>query len=70
MNGVRQRNSSEDSLQRRIPSLVVDDNPMEDVWSEGGEDVEDEIERYRKGGAARTVFHQPRGENDTMYTST
>lgn len=71
MNGGGQGGSSwEDSVQRRIPPLAVDDNLMEDVRSEGEEDVEDEIERYGKGGTARTVFHQRRGENDTMYAST
>lgn len=60
-------NSSDDSLPNKLAAvpLVLDDTPMEEE-NEILEDVEEDIERHRSRVAARTIFHQPRGDNDTM----
>lgn len=66
MNGAPAGSSSEDSLPRKIPAvpLMLDDDPMgEDCRDD--EDFEEEIVRQRVQ-AARTLFHQPRGDNDTV----
>jgi hypothetical protein len=64
--GGREHNFSDNSLPdiAGVP-LVLDDRLMEDENEELG-DVEGDLERYRSRVAARTVFHQPRGDNDTM----
>lgn len=66
MNGAQAGSSSEDSLPTRIAAipLVLDDDSMS-IDSEGCEDLEEEIVRQRVH-AARTLFHQPRGDNDTV----
>jgi hypothetical protein len=62
-------NSSEDSLPTRIAAvpLVLDDNLIvgDDDDDENLEDLEEEIVRSRIT-AARTLFHQPRGDDDTL----
>jgi hypothetical protein len=59
-------NSSDDSLPNKLAvPLVLDDTPMEEE-NEILEDVEEDIERHRNRVASRTIFHQPRGDNDTM----
>lgn len=66
MNGVQAGSSSEDSLPTKIAAipLVLDDDPMS-INSDACEDLEEEIVR-RRVRAARTLFHQPRGDNDTV----
>lgn len=53
-----------------IPSLEVDESePMEvDSESEASEDIGKDIERFRteRANAARTLYHQPRADDDTM----
>jgi hypothetical protein len=49
-----------------LPSdLAVDDEPMDD--NETLEDVEQDIERVRNRAPARTLFRQPRSDNDTVW---
>lgn len=47
--------------------LVLDDNAMDGSADEDEdmEDFEEELVRHRMR-VARTLFHQPRGDNDTM----
>ncbi len=45
--------------------LVLDDRLVVDE-KEVLEDIEGDIEQYRSRVAARTIFHQPRADNDTM----
>lgn len=65
MNGAT-GSSSEDSLPTKISAvpLVLDDDPTS-IDNEAYEDMEEEIVRQRVH-AARTLFHQPRGDNDTV----
>lgn len=69
MNGAPAGTSSEESLPTQIAAvpLILDDDPVLDVDTEAYEDIdiEEEIERSRVN-AARTLFHQPRGDNDTV----
>lgn len=66
MNGAQAGSSSEDSLPTKIAAipLVLDDDSMS-IDSEACEDLEEEIVRQRVH-AARTLFHQPRGDDDTV----
>lgn len=66
MNGAQPGSSSEDSLPTKIAAipLVLDDDSMS-IDSVGREDLEEEIVRQRVH-AARTLFHQSRGDNDTV----
>jgi hypothetical protein len=43
--------------------LVVDDTPMGDAEFEALEDINKNIVRH---SAPRTIFHQPRGDDDTL----
>lgn len=69
MNDAPAGSSSEDSLPTKIAAvpLVLDDDLMIDVDNEAYEniDIEEELVRSRVN-AARTLFHQPRGDNDTV----
>jgi hypothetical protein len=53
-----------------IPPLVVDtDDSMEvDSENEAGDNIEQDIERFRteRANAARTLYHQRRADDDTM----
>ena len=53
-----------------IPPLVVDTNDSMEVDSENevGDDIEQDIERFRtqRANNARTVYHQRRADDDTM----
>jgi hypothetical protein len=69
MENRQQRNSSsEDSLPAKITAvpLVLDERTI-DVDDDDDEldDLEEGIVRHRIN-AARTLFHQPREDNDTM----
>lgn len=69
MNSAPAGSSSDDSLTTRITAvpLVLDDDPMVDVDGDAYEDIDikEEIARSRANGT-RTLFHQPRGDNDTV----
>ncbi len=58
---------SSDSVPLRIPAepLVLDDTPMDGDEPEDLEDPEVEMVR-RRVNIARTLFHQPRGDSDTV----
>jgi hypothetical protein len=65
-----ENHSSEDSLPTRIAAvpLVLDDNPLDvddDEDPEDLEDLEEVIIRHRIT-TARSLFHKPRGDDDTM----
>lgn len=67
MNGIAQAGgSSDDSLPTKIAAipLVLDDDSMS-VDSRDCPELEEEFVRQRPN-AARTLFHQPRGDNDTV----
>jgi hypothetical protein len=52
-----------------IPLGVDADEPMEvDSESDGHDDIEQDIARFRieRANAARTLYHYPRADNDTM----
>lgn len=51
----------DDSLPR---NLTVDDEQMDE--DEALEDIEEDIERIRNRTTPRTLFRQPRGDNDTV----
>ncbi|CZR58932.1 related to methyltransferase [Phialocephala subalpina] len=72
MNDAPAGSSSEDSLPTKIAAvpLVLDDDLMIDVDNEAYEniDIEEELVRSRVN-AARTLFHQPRGDNDTVHSN-
>jgi hypothetical protein len=43
--------------------LVLDDTPMDETEAEALETITENIVRH---AASRTIFHQPRGDDDTM----
>jgi hypothetical protein len=50
-----------------FPTLALDeDQEMEDVENAAQEDIEANTNRRRRGPAARTLYHQPRGDDDTL----
>lgn len=59
-------NPSDESCPARIGAipLVLDDNSADDM-DEDDEDFEEQIIRHRMK-AARTLFHQPRSDRDTL----
>lgn len=60
-------NSLEDSLPTRVAAipLVLDDRLMVDEDDDDLEDIEEDIIR-RRVTTARTLFHQVRGDDDTL----
>lgn len=47
--------------------LVLDDTPMNEMEAEALETMTESIVRH---AATRTIFHQPRGDDDTLYVAT
>jgi hypothetical protein len=57
-------NSSEASSSPPVPvPLVLDDTPMDEMGVEALETMAEDIVRHT---ATRTIFHQPRGDDDTL----
>lgn len=50
-----------------FPTLsLVEDSRMEGIEDAAREDIEEDVLRHTKGHAARTLFHQRRGDDDTL----
>jgi hypothetical protein len=60
-------NASEDLLPNNLEAvpLVPDDDPMGE--NEALHNFEEDVEKMRNRASARTIFHQPRSDNDTVW---
>jgi hypothetical protein len=60
-------NALEDLLSNNLAAvaLVPDDDPM--VENEALHNSEEGVERMRNRASARTLFHQPRSDKDTVW---
>ena len=50
----------------RIPLVLDDCSPTEDVEAFALEDIEQDIQRHQRRAASRTLFHEQKGDDDTL----